>query len=219
MGSPLLTADLIGPSLLGGPQWGIFGPSGQPIIVADSVDNVGYSRDYRISNYPQEQGAFMTYNKVKIPFDAKVGFLSNRTRVELLNSLEQIAASLDFVVVVMPEISYPSGNIVHYDFMREEYRGKTLIRVMIWIQEVRIVAASAAENTQSTNAASPTQSGQVQAEVPPQPNAISPTSNPAIVPPASETITVPPAAPVNSALPPLPALQIEPTSDAFQGPF
>ena len=158
----LLTADAIGPGMLGGPQWGIFDQTGAPYIVADSTADLGYARDYLISDAPQTQGAFMSYNKVQVPFDAKVGFLTNQTRFELLNTLEPLVASLQLVSVVSPEVSYPSANLVHYDLKRTAIKGKTLILVIVWAREVRIIAGMQPQATQSTNAATPTQSGQVQ---------------------------------------------------------
>jgi hypothetical protein len=160
--SGLLTGDSLGPGLLGGPLWGIFGQTGAPIIVADSVNDISYARDYLLSDAPQEQGAFMTYNKVQVPFDAKVGFLTSQTRNELLNTLEPLVASLELVAVVTPEVSYPSANLVHYDLKRTARNGVTLILVIVWAREVRIIGQAPPTVAQSTNAASPTQSGQVQ---------------------------------------------------------
>ena len=170
MAGGLLFADAIGPGLLGGPQWGIFSSSGAPLIVADSVDDVAYSRKYQLSSYPQEQGAFANYNKVKTNYNAPVSFNSNQTRVALLNSLEALAASLQLVSVVMPEIVYPSGNIIGYDVQpRTSDKGVTFVRVKVWVEEVRIVAAGTTTSgtganspLASTNGATPTQSGNVQ---------------------------------------------------------
>lgn len=189
----LLTADA--PSIIvafGPPEWGIFTQEGTPILTVNSVDSVEYARDYRVSDYPQEQGTFESYNKVQVPFVAKIAFLIGDTRVSFLNSVEQAVASLQLVTVVTPEIQYSSANLVHYGYRREARSGKTLIRVEVWCQEVRIINAAslAASGTraandaavpieqppsngesatptsfpkaQSTNAATPAQSGQVQ---------------------------------------------------------
>ncbi len=158
----LLTADMPGFGFTAGPeQWGIFSQSGQALLAVDSVDSIEYARDYRISDYPQEKGAFQSYNKVQTPFLAKVGFLIAATRTDFLNSIEAACASLQFVAVVTPEISYPSANLTHYSFRRDGQSGRRLIRVDVWCEEVR-VTAGATTNSQSTNAATPTQSGDVQ---------------------------------------------------------
>ena len=161
---PLLTADMPGLGFSAGPeQWGIFTQSGQPLIAVDSTDSVEYARDYRVSDYPQEQGAFQSYNKVQVPFQAKVGFLIAATRTDFLNAIEQACASLQLVAVVTPEISYPSANLTHYSYRRDGQGGRRLIRVDVWCEEIRFSGGAALANSQSNNAASPDQSGPAQA--------------------------------------------------------
>jgi hypothetical protein len=168
MASPftLLTADLLGPGLLGLPQWGIFGQGGQPLLQADSVFSIEYARDYKISDAPQEQGAFMSYNKVQVPYTAKVSFLANQLRYNFLAEVEPAVASLDFVSVVMPEFTYTNANLTHYGFRRTARAGKTLILFDVWAEEIRIVGSPQPAQTQSTNAAVPTTTGQLQTTPP-----------------------------------------------------
>lgn len=191
MASALLTADAPGLfALFGQPLWGIFdSQSGAPVLEADSVFSVEYARDYHISDYQQENGAFASYNKVQVPFQAKVSFLANQLRFNFLATAEPACASLGLVTVVMPEFAYPNANLVHYGFRRTARNGKTLILFDVWCEEVRIlpsatstaIPASAATHSpnsaaaganaaagqvtsgpQSTNGAIATQSGQVQ---------------------------------------------------------
>jgi Dit-like phage tail protein len=147
---------------LTGPQWGIFGQDNSTIIAVDSIGNVDYARDYHISDYPQEKGAFQSYNKVKVPYQAKIGFLISEKRADFLNAIEAAVGSLNFVTVVTPEIQYPSANLTHYSYRRDARHGRTLIQVDVWCEEVRIVAAASQTATQSTNATSPSQGGQQQ---------------------------------------------------------
>jgi hypothetical protein len=135
----LLTADspTLG-SVFGPPMWGIFDAYGNPVLVADSVAAVEYQRDYDISKAQQEQGAFMSYNKVQNPFTAKVTLLSNRTRAYLLNVLEAAVASLQFVSIYTPEVAYPSANLTRYGLRRTVRNGVTLIQVDVWAEEVRV---------------------------------------------------------------------------------
>lgn len=140
----ILTADAIGLfAFFGQPEWGIFASgSGAPLLLADSVYSVEYSRDYQISDFPQEAGAFASYNKVQVPFQAKVSFLANRLRYNFFATVEQATASLDLVTVVMPEFTYPNANITHYGFRRTARNGKTLVMFEVWCEEVRILASS-----------------------------------------------------------------------------
>ncbi len=159
----LLTADSPGlVSAFGPPQWGIFDQNGGPLLVANSVADIEYARDYKISDYPQEQGAFQSYNKVALPFQAKIGFYISTTRQQFLNSIDAAVKSLALVTVVTPEIRYASANLTHAGYSRTVRSGVTLIRVEVWAEEVRIVSGVVPSAPQSTNANSPTQSGQVQ---------------------------------------------------------
>lgn len=144
MADELLMADATGLfAAFGQPQWGIFdATTGSPILEADSVFSVEYARDYRISDYQQEQGAFFSYNKVQVPFQAKVSFLANALRYNFLAQIEPACASLGLVTVVMPEFAYPSANLTHYGFRREARRGKTLVLFDVWCEEVRVLAAT-----------------------------------------------------------------------------
>lgn len=160
----LLTADSSGLiSAFGPPQWGIFDQSGSPVLIPDSVADVEYERDYKISDYPQEKGAFQSYNKVQVPFRARVGFYIAQTRESFLQTLDAKIKSLDLVTVAMPEIQYPSANLTRASYRREVRSGVSLIRVEVWCEEVRIVSGVVPSDPQSTNGVKSQSSGQVQA--------------------------------------------------------
>ncbi len=162
-GGSLLTADAPGVgAALGGPQWGIWDQNGQPLLPADATADVEFAQDYRISDYPQEEGAFASYNKVQVPYQAKVGFFISQQRADFLQKVKTAVASLDFVTVWTPEIQYPSANLTHYSYRRDSKNGVTLIRVEVWCEEVRVISGITSQSTQSTNGTSPTTSGQNQ---------------------------------------------------------
>lgn len=147
------------------PRWGIYDQSGNPVIEANAVWGMEFENDYRISDYPQEQGAFQTYNKVKVPFRARIIFLISGELSEknaFFTNLEQALASLSTFVVWTPEYQYPSVNIVHYGFRREAREGAQLIKVEVWTEEVRIIGSPSFQNTASPSGSDPQQSGEVQ---------------------------------------------------------
>lgn len=148
----LLTADDPGlSSSFGPPQWGIFDQSGNPILTVDSVASVEWLRDYHVSDYPQEEGAWASYNKVQTPYQAKVGFLIGPSRRDFLNAVEAAAASLQFVSIVTPEVTYQNANLTHVHYRREVREGVTLIRVEVWAEEIRIVSGTLSNsNTAAT---------------------------------------------------------------------
>ena len=182
--------------------WGVFGifdQNGNPVITAQSVSGVEYANDYRISDYPQEMGAFESYNKVKVPYQAKVTFMTSGAiadRTNMLTSLEAALASLNLFVVVTPEFQYANANVTHFSYRRTSDHGTAMIIAEVWCEEVRIVSSGQLSNTQSVNGSSPQQGGSVQpqATTPPANSSISygagdmlTDSPPATAPPASGT--------------------------------
>lgn len=153
--------------LLAGPQWGIYGPSFA--LVGDAVINLEFRKEWRVADYPMEQGAFESYNKVQTPFDARVTISkagSVQERAIFLAALERMAGSLDLVSVVTPEIIYPSANVVHYGYTRSDKHGAAQIIADIWVREIRIAPGAQFTQTKSPNGAAPASGGTVQANEP-----------------------------------------------------
>ncbi|MDB5777613.1 MAG: hypothetical protein JWP38_3746 [Herbaspirillum sp.] len=164
------------------PQWGIFDSTGSPVVVADSVISFGYRNDARISDYPVEQGAFASFNKVANPNDVQIRMTLSGTaiaRAEFAASLDAAVASLSLYDVITPEIAYTGMNVIAWDYRREASSGSGMIIADVTIREVRETAtaafsAAAADPTASapvtapqTPSAAPTQDqGQVQAATP-----------------------------------------------------
>lgn len=174
-------------NLFAQPQWGLFtqdgGPlfpgfSATPIINAiasgvglanTSVGEEAYRREYRISTAPQEHGAFLSYNKVQMPFDGRVSYIVSglaEARAFFLQQLETAAAALDLYALVMPEMVYPSVNIIHHDFRRRASRGLQMLEVDIWVEEVRVTGTAQFSNgtTKTPSGADPFNAGQLQVQ-------------------------------------------------------
>lgn len=162
-----------------GPQWGIFF-NGAPALVGDSVIGVDFRREWRLANYPVEGGGFATYDKIAQPFDVRVtfavagtsnllfqlipgsGLLNIANRTAFLTALGTMAASLSLFSVVTPELNYDNLSIVHYDYRREASSGATMIKIDVWLQEVRIAAPPQFTQTQVPAAAAVQDGGSVQ---------------------------------------------------------
>ena len=145
-------------------QWGIFDQNGDPVITADTVVEVGYRREYKISDFPIEEGSFASYNKVQTPYDVRVTFAiggSVSDREAVLIQVGAACASLDLYSVVTPEFTYPQANVVHYDYRRTARRGLGLMEIEVWVEEVRQVAAGQFTPAKTDNAASPANGGTV----------------------------------------------------------
>jgi hypothetical protein len=166
----LLVADAITvANMFQGPQWGIFTNDGFPRIVPDSIISLDYRREWRLSDYPIEEGSFEHYNKVNTPYEARVrmacsGLTSPRNL--FLSILDGIADDLNTYTIVTPDAQYSNANITHYDYRRVRENGVSLLLVDIWLQEVRINVKTEFTSTKSPEGASTINTGSVQATTP-----------------------------------------------------
>lgn len=152
-----------------GPQWGIFTANGAPVAIPDSVLTVDFRREWRISDYPVEQGGFETYDKVSVPYDARVRLSCDGTatpRSLFLSQIDTAAKSLDLFTVATPDAIYASVNIIHYDYRRSRDGGVGIIQVDVWLEEVRTSVQTQFTNTQVETSQADTSLGQVQAGTP-----------------------------------------------------
>lgn len=185
----LALANSLGlPDILQKPQWGIFDQSGNAVLVGDSVVGLDFRKEYRISDYPVEDGGFQSYDKVATPFDARVRFtvggafsglsaingvltgtlsgalagISGTAAITaFLAALDTALGSLQLYSVITPEVSYPSANVIHYDYRREARNGATMLTVDVWVREVRMTAAAQFTNTQAPSGADAVNDGTV----------------------------------------------------------
>lgn len=140
---------------------------GLPNVVPSfaSTAEFDYSADSPISNYPQEEGAFQSYDKVQLPFDIRLKLTSGGSasqRQAFLDTLEALRTSTRLVDILTPEKVYPNCNCKHVDFSRRGHSGVELITADVGFQQVRVVSASLFSNTLSPTTAAPAASGNVQ---------------------------------------------------------
>jgi hypothetical protein len=163
----LITTDAIG--LLEGllaPVWGIFDEFGAPMAVADTALSVEYRGDSRIAKYPQEQGGFRDYNKVQMPYNARVQLAcggSDTRRAAFLSAIEAAKQSTALYTVRMPDDTFENANVVAYDYRRTSKNGVTMLVVEVYLEEVRQTVVAQFTNTKNPTASDPISVGQVQA--------------------------------------------------------
>jgi len=152
------------------PTWGIFGRNGQVIITADTVVSLDFRKDWTVADYPLEQGAFASYDKVENPSETRIGFWSGGSlanRQALLRSIKAVAGNLNLYDVVTPEETFTNMNITHYDYRRVD-AGAGYVSVVVWLQQIR-VTVEAQLSTSEPNGATTTNDGQVQPTAPTAP--------------------------------------------------
>lgn len=145
----VLAADAV--SLLGlNPHpWGVY-LDGSAVVEADSVVAFEYRQDYKIVDYPVEQGAFESYNKVQSPFTVRVTLTRGgnaQKRRQFMDDLDACISSLELFDVVTPEKTYLNVNAEHVEYRRTADSGISLITAELWLREVRVVGATANNNT------------------------------------------------------------------------
>lgn len=158
-----LAADAISVAPSSGPQWGIF-LNGSPVVVSDNVTGFGFKKSRRLSKYPQEQGAFATYNKVAVPFEPKIRFSTGGSiedKQAFINSIDAIIDDLNLYDVVTPEVTYSSCNVIDYDYDRN-HGNAGLLEIEVTLEQVVIAGASTFSNTASPTDAAQTNNGLVQ---------------------------------------------------------
>jgi hypothetical protein len=150
---------------------------GAPNILPVSASTIDFefAQENPISNYPQEQGAFQSYNKVTLPFDIKVAVAcagSDARRQAFISTVLAIEASLALYSIVTPERVFTSCNCHHVGWRRNALRGVTMIVADMWFERVNVVsgtdflnsAAGSFLNTQSPAASGQQASGTVQTQ-------------------------------------------------------
>lgn len=165
------------------PTWGIYLADTETLLVKpDTILSIDYRRDWRLADYPIENGAFETYNKVPVPFDVKVRMtkgslkplpgasvdpaVSDFGRRDFLKALEAAAESLALYDVRTPDAGYYGVNIVSVDYRREASNGASLLTVEVGLREVRLTAVSTNVNVKEPAGAVPISSGTVQTKTP-----------------------------------------------------
>ena len=161
-----LTSDLLGDVASFGAQWGIFS-GGMPVVIAETVTSLSYRQEYAISTFPVERGGFESYNKVAIPFEARIRFAAGSLmmRDAMIASIAAIIGDTKTYDVVTPETVYQSVNVKRQEYDRSAQRGLGLLQVEVHVEEIRQTANLAAGTTSGTAApdgAAPAPGGTVQ---------------------------------------------------------
>lgn len=166
-GVALLNQDA--PGIIGGAAtvtWGIYRTGGGLLVLqADSVVSFDFKKDHKVSEYPQEGGAFRSYNKVAAPFDVRLRLTKggkDSDRAAFFDALEAAQASLDLYDIVTPERTYFGASITHIDYKRTAGAGLGLITADVWLTEIRVSGAAAFSQTKAASGSDPANGGNVQ---------------------------------------------------------
>lgn len=159
------------------PIWGVFDQDNQPVLTPDSVIDFSQRQEFRVSDFPVQQGQFASYNKVTLPFEIAIKMTVGGTqddRTQFLNEVAAVAASTDLFTIVTPEVTYLNCNATHYEVTRRGRDGAFFLDdVEMHFRQIIEVNAQYSTTTQqpTANAQNPAavpsvNQGQVQAQAP-----------------------------------------------------
>ncbi|NPT59110.1 phage baseplate protein [Paraburkholderia elongata] len=157
-------------NLFSGPKWGIFNQDGSIAVKPDSMVSLDFKREWKIPNYPVEQGSFQSYNKVALPGNTRIRLSKGGTDADRSNFLTQVATvaqSLTLFNVAMPEGTLIRNvNFVDYSIHRTSTDGVGLILIDLELEEIRVTATATFANTTAPSGADPVSTGSVQPQPP-----------------------------------------------------
>lgn len=136
-------------------------------IEFDSFLAIEFRDPSRLSTFPQEAGAFASYNKVETPFDIRVTLTrggADSDRSDFIATLYKMKKSIDLYDIITPEATYINTNLENYTYRRTSKSGKTMITAELFFKEVRITSGASNYNPSQPSSASPSSGGQVSPE-------------------------------------------------------
>ena len=145
--------------------WGIFDSDGNQVVSPDSFVDFDNRNEWEVSSFPQQQGAFSSYNKVQVPFEiairmTKGGSVDDRT--QFLQDIASIAGDTNLYTIWTPEQTYDNVNITRYENTRRGAGGAFFLDVDVYF--IQIVEVSA--QYQSSSASPQNQNGTTNAQDP-----------------------------------------------------
>lgn len=123
------------------PKWGIYLPgSSTKAIEVASVVAMDIAGSADVSDYPIEQGSFVSYNKVILPdvFQFRIAQDGQEaSRTYFLDWLQRAKNGLDVFDVVCPEFVYPNATLIRYTIRRTAESGASMVTADCVFQQVR----------------------------------------------------------------------------------
>lgn len=142
---------------------GLQNPAGNSnaLVQPDSIRDLDFQEEWRISKYPVQRGSFTSFNRVAVPYEislrmVKGGSLSARTA--FINQIVALRASTNLYTIITPELVYTDLTFTRWSQSRKEAAGAFFLIVDLFFEKVIQIDAqySTTSSTPSTsNAADP----------------------------------------------------------------
>lgn len=148
--------DVLWQATQSAPVWGVFDVNDDLVVDADSVDTFGWRKENRMPNYPIQEGAFGTFNRVGLPNETSVvltkgGSLSDRTaflqQIDILTDQQNI----QLYTIRTPERSYFNVSCGRGEMARRKSANAFYFDVELYFIEIAPVAAQYSTVATPTN--------------------------------------------------------------------
>lgn len=129
------------------PMWGIFDSSNKQVVTPDSVMDFGYRHETNLPDYPIQNGAFGSFNRVSLPFETALTMTKGGSVQERQAFLAQIDAidtgpgALLLYTILTPEKSYLNCNVLHVELTRRGANNATWFDVEVRFRQIFPVSA------------------------------------------------------------------------------
>jgi hypothetical protein len=148
--------------------WGIFDqpaagtdgttPDATRVIQPDSIREFSKRAEWRISNYPVQQGSFTSYNKVRLPPEyavkmVKGGSLDDRTLFEA--NCEAVSGSINLYTIMTPEKTHIDCSVSRFEIERKGAPDAYFEEVYLYFQKIIQEIPNYSTTPNTSNATSP----------------------------------------------------------------
>jgi len=119
--------------------WGVFDSENNLAINADSVMGFDWRVERRVSNFPIQNGAFASYNKVALPYESSVSLAKGGSEAErnaFLAQIDAVVDSLGLYTIRTPEKSYTSCNCTRAELSRKGTANATYFDVELFFVQI-----------------------------------------------------------------------------------
>ena len=156
-------------------QWGIYRGTSLA-LKPDNIVAVSYDAEYRIADYPIEEGGFESYDNVALPFEATVRLTKGGRRADreaFIKAAEAMRSDTELYSIVTPEVTYRNVNVSRITIDRSQENGAGMITVDMHLREIRQNAKVEFSAVKDPASANPYSNGSTQAQsAPANPGAV-----------------------------------------------
>ena len=125
--------------------WGVFDGNGNRVFDVDTFGGIEDDEKSKVSDFPVEEGAFASYNKVQQPYVLKVRMAvggSTDRMTAFINALGDAKISTDLYIVATPARTFQDASLDSFSYKQEATKGANMIVAEVTFKEIRVVSTA-----------------------------------------------------------------------------